>query len=44
MLVKVFSINAEIACYAQLLFHSLKNIIHPSFVSTNRDIQSGVLF
>ena len=25
-------------------FPFLKNILHPSFVSTNRDIQSGVLF
>ena len=35
MLVKVFSIHAEITCYAQLLFHSLKtSFTHLSYRQT----------
>ena len=48
MLVKVFSIHAEITCYAQLLFHSLKtSFTHLSYRQTetsNREYCSKTIY
>ena len=48
MLVKVFSINAEITCYAKLVFHTLKTSFpHLSYRQTetsNREYCSKTIY
>ena len=48
MLVKVFSIHAEITCYAQLLFHSLKtsftNLSYRQTETSNREYRSKTIY